>query len=176
MSLYVIAFLVILILFVILTFIGSRMEQVIYLEVKRKIPFDSAAVFHEIGDLQRFVLWSPWSGKDPDLKMEFSGEPLSVGSCYTWNGNRSVGQGKMEIVHLEANEKIDMDLEFGRRALSKTGFLLESQGQETLVTWYFESDLGTSPVNRLIGPIMKKFVAKDFERGLEQLENHLKAL
>jgi hypothetical protein len=33
--------------------------------------------------------------------------------------------------------------------------------------------LGTSPMNRIAGPMMKKFIRTDFEKGLQQLEKHL---
>ena len=173
MSPYIVAFIILTALFVILTIIGSRMDQQIRIEVQRHVKAETSEVFVEIGNFERFVLWSPWTGKDQNMKSSLSGELLSVGSIYQWKGNRSVGEGRMEITHIEVNRKIEMDLEFGRRALSKTGFILEETENGTLITWYFESDLGPSPMNRLAGPLMKKFIRADFEKGLQQLEQHL---
>jgi hypothetical protein len=176
MSPYLIAFIVLTVLFVLLTAIGSRMKQVIRIEVKQDYKQDPSAIFPEVGNFQQFVCWSPWTNKDPSMEITFTGEPLCAGSSYKWKGNRSVGEGKMEITHIEANRRIDMDLEFGRRARSKTGFILEEKGKGTLLTWYFESDLGSSPVNRLVGPMMEKYIRADFEKGLHQLEQHLATL
>ena len=158
---------------IIITVIGMSLPAKIELEEKILIDEDPATIFPHLADFERFVKWSPWTGKDPAMKMTFSGEPISVGSIYKWKGNRKVGQGSMEITHIEANERIDIDLNFGRGGISKTGFILEIAPSGTVVTWFLATDMGVNPIGRIMGPAMKKFIRKDFSEGLTKLKTQL---
>ena len=55
-------------------------------------------VFAEISDFQQWRGWSPWEGKDPNLKRTYSGAARGTGAVYAWEGNKNVGSGRMEIL------------------------------------------------------------------------------
>lgn len=146
---------------------NTHVERTIFLNV------EPAVVFDEVVDFENFVTWNPWSMKDPTIKQWFEGEKISVGSKYLWHGNKQVGKGYMEITHIEANESVDMDLNFGPSGSAKCGFILVPKDGGTQLTWYFDSAMGNFPLKRIIGVLMDKFIGKDYSQGLENLAKKL---
>ena len=55
-------------------------------------------IFALINDFQRWGAWSPWEKKDPAMKRTFGPVTSGKGAMYAWEGNKDVGQGRMEIV------------------------------------------------------------------------------
>ena len=174
MSVFIIIFIVLTAIVVLLTILGLRMSKIVKVEESILLNSDAAEVFKQVCDLENFVKWSPWTDKDPDMKMTFEGERMTPGSSYKWEGNRKVGTGKMEIIHIEVNRKVDFNLTFGNRPVSETGFMLEPNNGQTKLTWYLETDLGPNPISRIMGPMMKQFIGNDFRTGLNNLKTLLK--
>ena len=156
-------------LILIITIVGFVSPRNILVDVTKEIDYPADQIFQKMGDFREFVKWSPWAVKDPNIYQEFNGEPFTVGSTYVWSGNRSVGSGSLKIDHIEANERIDYILNFGPQGDVKTSFILLQQPNNTLVTWHFESDMGTNPFYRFFGNLMKGYLKKDFSKGLETL-------
>src|SRR5882672_3702857 len=57
-------------------------------------------IYPYINDLQRWREWSPYEKKDPAMKRTFSGPTAGKGAAYAWDGNKDVGQGRMEIANV----------------------------------------------------------------------------
>ena len=100
---------------------------------------------------------------------------MSYGAIYRWKGNRQVGNGSMEIIHLEANERVEMELRFGPGRPAKAIFQLIKKENGTHVIWSLESNLGSNPFTRVVGRMMEKIIRKDFTLGLERLSAKLSA-
>ena len=129
-------------------------------------------VFDECVSLRNFVIWSPWTAKDPKMEMAFSDEDRVVESWYTWKGNRAVGTGKMTILEIQTEQRIVIELLFGFRSKSTAVFSFEATDNGTVVTWSFESEIGNNPFQRAMIPMMNKYIGKDFEAGLQNLKKH----
>ena len=158
----------------IIAIIGYMSASSVHLEVSQKINAAPEDIFPEVGDFENFVTWSPWSAKDPNMTQKFEGEKLSVGSKYSWKGNRQVGSGSLEISHIEANRMVAYDMIFGQGAnITKCTFKLEPTGEGTTVSWIMDSEMGNNPFSRFMGRMMRKFVTKDFNEGLTNLSNKL---
>ena len=175
MSIILAILLGILTIFFVVIVIGYNSPKTIILDISRKIAKPADVVFHACGDFKEFVKWSPWSEKDPSMSQSITGEPFTVGSIYTWKGNRSVGSGRMTIDHIEANERIDFTLNFGPQGDIKTYFIIESDKEFSTITWHFESEVGTNPIYRFFGNVMKGYLKKNFSKGLDNLEHYLSA-
>lgn len=160
---------------ILLAIIGLFLPQSVHVERAIVINKEPDIVFAEVADFENFVTWNPWSAKDSSIKQWFEGESISVGSKYLWEGNKKVGKGYMEITHIEANRRVEMDLNFGPNGLAKCGFILDPTDHSTKITWYFDSDMGKNPFSRLIGPMMDKFIGKDYSEGLANLAKKLDA-
>ncbi|MCB0476779.1 MAG: SRPBCC family protein [Crocinitomicaceae bacterium] len=140
--------------------------------VERTLILDTSIekVWTQVSELENFGLWNPWAKKDPNIEIEITG--TGKGSKYKWKGNRSVGEGSLEITNLEQNRKVDMELLFGRNPNpATTSIILQSEGIKTKITWTMDTDMGNNPAGRYMGLFMDKFVGKDYEIGLENLRN-----
>jgi uncharacterized protein YndB with AHSA1/START domain len=129
-------------------------------------------IFSLINDLHRWESWSPYEKRDPALKRTHSGAANGKGAVYEWEGNKKVGQGRMEITDSAPASKITIKLDFFKpfEAHNFAEFTLEPEGSSTHVTW------AMSGPNLCLGKVMSlflsmdKMVGKDFEIGLANLK------
>ena len=129
-------------------------------------------IFPLINDFRQWVTWSPYENKDPALKRSYNGAASGKGAVYGWEGNKSVGSGRMEILEASAPAKIVIKLDFFTpfEGHNTAEFTMLPKGDATKVTWLMH---GPSP---FIGKIMHVFinmdrmVGKDFEIGLANLK------
>lgn len=142
-------------------------------ERRESIAATPQAVFAQVGNLQSWDDWSPWSEMDPAMDKTYSGEPGEVGSSYHWQGNRKVGEGRMTITAVEPNERVEIDLHFLKpfKSQNVTEISLEPSGDGTDVTWRMTGpNTFMVKVMALIGRNMDKMVGPDFEKGLAKLK------
>jgi len=129
-------------------------------------------IFGMINDLRGWGAWSPYEKKDPDMKRTFSGASSGKGAVYAWDGDKNVGQGRMEIVETAAPSKVVIKLDFMRpfEAHNTAEFTMQPEADATRVTWAMHGP------NLFIGKVistfldMDKMVGKDFEDGLANLK------
>src|SRR4051812_32266610 len=58
------------------------------------------AIKSKITDYNVFPKWSPWQEKDPSMKFSVEGTAGTVGHKYSWEGNKEVGKGTMELLSI----------------------------------------------------------------------------
>jgi uncharacterized protein YndB with AHSA1/START domain len=157
-------------------FIATRPSHFV-IERSATLPAPPAVVFARLADFGKWSAWSPWERMDPAMKRTFSGEPASVGHAYGWVGNDEVGEGRMTIVSLTPPARVEIRLEFLKpmKATNATVFTVEPEGTGSRVTWAMSGTQGF--VMKAIGLVMNmdKVVGKDFEQGLSNLADVLKA-
>ncbi|MBI3182498.1 MAG: SRPBCC family protein [Myxococcales bacterium] len=75
-------------------------------EVSRSatMPAPVEAVFPLVADLHQWPAWSPREMDDPAVRHRFEGPESGLGAVATWKGNEKVGEGKLTITGLVANE------------------------------------------------------------------------
>ena len=142
--------------------------------VKRSLDMRAPAdrLFPQIADFNAWPAWSPYEKRDPAMKRHFSGKPSGVGAIYEWDGNRNVGQGRMEILESTPPSKVRIDLQFRRpfKAHNVAEFTFDPHGQNTTVTWAMHGPM--TFMSRVMGLFinMDKMIGKDFEAGLQNLK------
>ncbi|MGB5080611.1 MAG: SRPBCC family protein [Burkholderiales bacterium] len=129
-------------------------------------------IFALVNDLRRWGSWSPWEKKDPAMRRTFGDATSGKGASYAWEGNKDVGQGRMEIAESVPPSRVRIKLDFVKpfEAHNLVDFTLEPKGESTQVTWAIH---GPSPyVSRLIGIFvsMDSMIGRDFEAGLADLK------
>lgn len=129
-------------------------------------------IFALIANLRGWGAWSPYEKKDPDMKRTFSGAASGKGAVYEWDGNRNVGQGRMEIVEATPPSKIAIKLDFIKpfAGHNTAEFTMVPAGDNTTVTWAM---YGPSPyVAKVMGTLfnMDRMIGNDFEAGLAVLK------
>jgi hypothetical protein len=140
-------------------------------ERREHISAPAAAIRGHIVDLHRWEAWSPWEDLDPDQRRTYGGAAFGVGAWYEWEGNRKAGKGRMEILEVDAST-VRIDLQFLKpfKSHSNTIFVLEPEGDGTLVTWTMAGP--HTMMTRVMGLFisMDKMIGPDFEKGLARLK------
>ena len=129
-------------------------------------------IFALINDFKAWPKWSPYENRDPNLQRKLSGADAGPGSVYEWNGDKNVGQGRMEILESTAPTKITIKLDFLKpfEAHNTAIFTMVPHGDTTEVTWAME---GPSPfISKVMGIFMNfdTLIGTDFETGLTNLK------
>lgn len=129
-------------------------------------------VFPLVNDLRAWNSWSPYDKKDPAVKRTLSGAASGPGAVYEWDGNKDIGQGRMEILAATPPSKVTLQLDFLKpfQARNTAEFTLQANGTATDVTWAL---YGPSPyISKLMGLVfnMDRMIGNDFEVGLANLK------
>ncbi|MCG7520487.1 SRPBCC family protein [Ruegeria sp. Ofav3-42] len=142
-------------------------------EVSRSITIDApaSAIFPYVNSMQETEKWSPWLSRDPETQLSYSGPEAGVGNTLNWTSEHpQVGTGSQEIVESVPDQTVKTALDFGPMGTAQASFDLRPEGDQTQVTWGFESDLGMNPMSRWMGLMMDNWVGGDYERGLTNLK------
>ena len=161
----------ILLLVVVLAIIGMFLPREV--SVARSIEINATAdkIFPQFNNLENTIAWSPWLHHDPETKTTFNDIPEGVGAAMEWSSeHKKVGSGRMEITDSTVDESIAVALDFGDMGVATAGWDLEPAGDKTNATWSMTTDMGAGPVGRLFGVMMKKWIAADYDQGLQNLK------
>ena len=129
-------------------------------------------IFAQINGFHQWEAWSPWEKIDPAIKRSYSGADNGKGAVYGWEGNKDVGQGRMEIVESTPSTGVLIKIDFMKpfEGHDMVQFTLQPQGDTTKVT---QAMYGPSPfVAKLMGLFfsMDKMVGQKYEEGLASLK------
>lgn len=143
-------------------------------EVQRSVLInaDAETVFTYLNDFQQWDRWSPWANKDPNMEKMASGSETGVGSVYEWNGNKEVGQGRMEITESNPSSDLRIKLDFVKpfEASNIADFKLQEGEKDCEVSWILT---GPNPFMAKVMSVfvsMDEMVGTDFELGLANLK------
>ena len=67
-------------------------------------------IFPYISNFKLGTQWNSYDQKDPNTKRNFIGNDGTVGSIMEFNGNNDIGAGKLEILKIEPNHKVEIRL------------------------------------------------------------------
>jgi hypothetical protein len=106
------------------------------------------------------------------MKRSYSGAASGQGAVYAWDGNKSVGSGRMEILDASAPSKIQIKLDFFTpfEGHNTAEFTMLPQGDGTILTWLM---YGPAPFMAKIMHVfmnIDNMVGRDFEIGLANLK------
>jgi Polyketide cyclase / dehydrase and lipid transport len=129
-------------------------------------------IYPLLDDFHRWGAWSPWEKLDPELKRTFSGAGSGPGAVYAWQGNKKVGEGRMEILASDAPSRLRIQLDFLKpfEAHNTTVFALAPDVGGTRVSWTMNGSKNF--IFKLMGIFMNmdNMIGVDFERGLANLK------
>ncbi len=135
------------------------------------IKANSDAIFSMACDFNNWGHWTPWAlDADPTATDEVIGG-CEAGAVYRWEGD-DMGQGEMKIVEVAEGALIRWEVGFDDNAYKMDMLMtFEPEGEEYVVTWTAEGDLGYNPLFRYYGLMIDSRVGADLEKGLEQLKS-----
>jgi hypothetical protein len=143
------------------------------LHVERTVTINASPerIFPLIEDFHAWHAWSPYEKRDPAMRKTYAGSPKGRGAVYQWNGNRNVGEGRMEILSASpANVAIKLDFDRPMKGHNIAQFTMKPKGAATDVTWSMEGDY--SYVARVTGIFvnMDNMIGNEFQAGLTALK------
>jgi len=166
---------VVLVLVVLFFGIAMFLPSKVHVERSLIIPASSEVVFDQVNDLRNWKNWSPWHQMDPDMKITYKGFLQGEGASYQWESNK-VGNGKLTITESHPHQYIATEMDFMEEGNAMGYYRFEPTKEGTQVTWVFETDMGSDPVDKYIGLMMDSMIGADFEKGLNNLKKHVKKM
>ena len=140
--------------------------------IEKSIRVDAAPekCFDKIVNLNNYAAWNPWSQMEPDAVKKIEGTPGTPGHYYAWQGHKT-GAGVLTVKKVDPSKSAELELEFFRpwKAVGLDSWTFEYVAGQTKITWKNIGPL-QYPVVRLMGPMIKKNLEKQFEAGLENLK------
>jgi uncharacterized protein YndB with AHSA1/START domain len=132
----------------------------------------ASVIYPHLDDFHAWPAWSPWEKLDPEMRRTFSGAERGTGAVYAWEGNKKVGQGKMEILAAEPPSRLRIQLSFLKpfESHSVTEFTLAPSGGGTQLTWAMQGNHNLMTKVMCLFKDMDGMVGPDFERGLASLK------
>ena len=130
-------------------------------------------IFALITDLRGWSAWSPYEKRDPQMQRTFGGAEKGKGAIYSWDGNKNVGAGRMEITDATPPSRVVIRLDFLRpfEAHNTAEFTMEPNGDTTTVTWAMHGP--ALFIGKVMGIFidMDRMIGRDFEDGLANLKS-----
>jgi uncharacterized protein YndB with AHSA1/START domain len=134
-----------------------------------------SAVFPYLNNLHHFSNWSPWSVRDPQLTVSYSGPEEGKGAQIQWTSKApSVGTGSMEINESDPNRHIGLVVNFNGLE-GTSSYEIAPSGSGSKVTWAFGYDSGSSPLKRWKALMLDSFVGAEYRTGLDRLKAKIEA-
>jgi hypothetical protein len=158
-------------LVILLLIIAASLPDKYHIEHFTVIQKSIREVMGKVSDLNYYAKWNPWQLLEKEGQYEITGTPKMPGHRYSWHG-RKTGIGSLTLRGLD-EKHVHFDLEFIKpwKAKAKDDWVFEEWGSgETKVTWQNNGDL-PFPVARLMGPMLKKNLDKQFTQGLKNLKS-----
>ena len=111
------------------------------------------------------------------MKHTMGATSQGIGATYSWDGNKDVGTGRMEIKESVPSSKVSIQLNFLKpfEAQNVSEFLIASKDGQTEVRWAMS---GPQPfIAKLMSVFfsMEKMVGPDFEQGLSAMKTAAEA-
>lgn len=150
----------------------------IIVERETSINKPATLVKEKMGDLKFFhERWSPWTEKDPNMKVTYEGTPGQVGHSHTWSGNKDVREGVMKISAVNGDTIVE-DLSFSTNANNKdatVNLIAKDNGNSTSAKWQMIMKVGFLHRAPMLFINMDKMMGPDFEKGLANLKTVLES-
>ncbi len=169
LALYIIGGLIALIL-IVAAIAGTRWNY----EKSISINMPLQKVWDNVKTLGALNKWNPWVEKDPNIKIEFSGEDGNPGAQYSWESNvKEVGAGSQTIVAASDKSELATRVDFIRpfKGTGEAYIQIRAEGGATKVTWRMVSST-PYPMNIIkIFGVIEKNMDDAFGRGLNKLKS-----
>jgi len=130
-------------------------------------------IFPMINELRKWDDWSPWEKLDPNMKKSFTGSASGKGAVHEWEGNMTVGAGRMEITDSTPSSKVQIKLDFIKpcEGHNFAEFNLLPEGNTTKVTWLMYGPMTYPRKVMSLLCRMDNMVGKQFDQGLAALKD-----
>lgn len=163
-----IALVVVVILAVVIGFLLPSAERV---ERSTVIDAPPPVVFAQVNGHRHFNQWSPYVAVMPDAEYEWSGPDFGVGSTISWTTpGPKAASGSRTIIASAPYERVDVEIDRGRRGPAQATFELEPESGGTRLTWTFDTDFGLDLIGRFFGLFLERELGPVLAQGLANVK------
>lgn len=151
------------------------------IKVERMIDIKTSSVEdlqHKLADLKFFHdKWSPWTRRDPNMKITYAGVCCEPGSSYSWESEKdSVGKGIMTFNKFNSDSVL-MTLNFDSTGDTKVYYITKGSDNGMVnVTWGMVFDIGFFGRAPMLFMNMDKMIGPDYETGLANLKKQIESM
>ena len=149
------------------------------IKVERSIDINASAdvIKSKIIDLKFFhETWSPWTEKDPAMKVTFTGETGKEGNKMAWESNvKGVGNGSMTYKYTRGDTIMEA-LFFEGQGDAQIYHIVSANGNASKVTWIMQNSVPFFFRVMMLFMNIDKMVGPDFEKGLAKLKTALESV
>lgn len=160
-------------LLVLLTVVSFFLPSKCHVERTALVKGSPETVYKLVSNLPNWERWSPWHRKDPNMKLEYGQLKEGAGAEYSWKSDHDeVGNGRIKIADVKSPSYVKCEMYFmdsDKPAYSEYFITPTPEGSQ--VKWTMDSDAGWNPMWRYMGLMMDKFVGKDYEQGLHNMDS-----
>jgi len=134
------------------------------------IKADKTILYDMVCSFDNWELWTPWSADQDCTAVITNIGNCEVGAVHKWDGEK-MGKGEMKVTKTVPLKMIEWELGFEGYSQKMTiRMTIDKEGDERLVTWTADGELGYNPVYRYYGLMIDSDLGKDFEDGLKNLK------
>lgn len=148
-------------------------------KIERSIEINAPAdvIRAKITDLKFFhESWSPWTEKDPGMKVTYSGEPGKEGSSMSWESDKKeVGKGSMTYKYTHG-DTIMQSLNFEGQGEAQVYHVVTATDNGSSVTWIMQNVVPFPFRAIMLFMNLDKMVGPDFEKGLAKLKTAMESM
>ncbi|MEM6294289.1 MAG: SRPBCC family protein [Myxococcota bacterium] len=136
----------------------------------RVLRADQATIKPHLTDMKKWVAWSPWAERDPNVQWTFSDQTEGKGAWYEWAGNDDVGKGRMDVTEVTDTE-VRYALAFKEPFESSATVVLAMAAADegTKVSWTMDSENNFASKVFMVFADFDAMIGADFELGLGNL-------
>lgn len=148
-------------------------------KVERSIVINAPAdvIKAKIVDLKFFHdNWSPWTEKDPNMTVTYSGETGKEGNSMSWvSENKEVGKGSMTYKGTRGDTIVEL-LSFEGEGDANIYHIVTAEGTGSKVSWVMQNTVPFPFRVMMLFMNIDKMVGPDFEKGLANLKKVMESM
>ncbi len=133
----------------------------------REIVWDN---IHLLANQQK---WSPWLGRDPNIKHTLTGSrDGSIGAVHSWEGNKEVGKGSQTLTDIDPYHRVNSRVNFIEpfESTAWVSLIVDEEQSREKVTWEFSTRFDYPFNVMMLFMDMDKQMNEDFSTGLDKLK------
>ncbi len=158
---------------------GFFLPEKLSLSQSKLIQAPAQTVFLQVSDLKNWKHWSPWHRLDTTLftnPANYSTVTKGKGAKFCWNSShKKVGKGCITITKLFPVQYMEALLQFEDYTPATLKWRFQAvDSSTTKLTWEMDMHFGYNPLSRYFGLFFYQTINRDFEEGLNNLNNIVK--
>jgi len=143
-------------------------------EVEEEIMVDAPFqdIYPFLSDLKKWQDWTVWSKKeDPSLVVRYEGSEIGQGAKQIWKGDK-MGDGELMLTESNLGDGVYYVMKMNDGNVKMKGSIVfrPISPERTKVLWNVSGELGSNPLFRYFGILMKNMISNDLQKGLVNLK------